>query len=110
MSVMSELHADICAVVADAETGANGYLWIWVPDQLADEPGAEIRILCRGTIMGNRAIVLGDFYLTDAGRLHPVHRTAVGAITRDGDSVRIRSTMGRDDEVCLVSETMEMFR
>lgn len=110
MSIMSNLHADICAVVAAAETGTDGFRWIWVPDQLADEPGAEIRVLCRSTIMGNRAVILADYYLTDAGRLHPIVRNAVGAITRDGDSVRIRSTMGRDEEFCMVSEVMEMFR
>jgi hypothetical protein len=108
MSAMSDLHADILAVVAAAETGTDGFRWIWVPDRCGT-PGTEIRLLCRSTYMGNRAVILADWYLTDAGRLHPMLRTVAGAITRDGDSVRVRSTMGRDDEICTVSDALGVF-
>lgn len=108
MSAMSNLHAEIMGAVADAETVAGRWLWVWTDDPLC--AGERIGVLCVRSRMGDRVVVTSDWgTLTDVGRYSGCLRTVVGVITRFGDSVRVRSSMGRDEEIGTVSDAMGVF-
>jgi hypothetical protein len=115
MSVMSDLHATLLQLVADAESGANGFCWIWVPDTLDGEPGAEIRVLTAQVVpfhSDRRTVRVWDWDLVVAQNALPSGdcRTIDGAVVRVGDSVRIFDAEAhRDFEICTVSDALGVF-
>lgn len=109
MSAMSDLHADLLQLVAHAEQRACGYRWMPVADDL--NPGSTIDVLVGGKYpMFNQPVLLVDYrFVFEHFRLCPLHRTLDGLITRVGDSVRVRTDIGTDEEVCTVSDAMGVF-